>query len=183
MWRQFFRLLRRRDCPHSSDRMMDSEKYRTVILLLALWLGLAGLAEAQKASEFPVDSPHHAALKAAEPYLANEAFELRQEFWGGDLSGEKGKAVRLQFFKGNTYRVFLAAPLVAMKVGGRLNLALVDPSGRKVAKASSKAGEGAVVVKLEAKESGLHMVLMSIDPPKGAGREASMPCVMYYGYE
>jgi hypothetical protein len=163
--------------------MLYSGAYTQILALLAVSLWLAGPLSAQKASDFPEDSPHHAALAAAEPYFANENFELRQEFWGGELSGEKGKAVRLQFFKGNTYRVFLAGPLVAMKVGGRLNVALVDPSGRKVGKASSKEGEGAVVLKLEAKQSGLYMVLMSIDPPKAAPRDASLPCVMYYGYE
>ncbi|MEM8955620.1 MAG: hypothetical protein AAGD22_15815 [Verrucomicrobiota bacterium] len=160
---------------------MEITRILGVLLVLVLWGPLDGLA--QRATDFPVESPHFSALTAAEPYLENEDFELREEFWGGELSGEKGKAVRLQFFAGNTYRVILAAPLVAMKVGGELNLALVDPSGRRVAKASSKKGEGAVVMKHVAKKSGLYMVLMSIEPPRGAPRDASMPCVMYYGFE
>ena len=163
--------------------MTRRDSYCKQIALALFLFGVLGSVHAQKAEDFPPDSPHHAALAAVEPYLENEAFELRQEFWGGELAGEKGKALRLQFFKGNTYRLFLAGPLVAMKVGGRLNLAVVDPSGRKIANESSKAGDGAVVVKLKAKKSGLYLVLMSIDPPKDAPRDASLPCVMYYGYE
>ncbi|MEM7148158.1 MAG: hypothetical protein AAF591_23860 [Verrucomicrobiota bacterium] len=165
------------------EKTMGVWKTLRLVGLVAATAGWAGEAFGQKAADFPVESPHFAALKAAEPYLENEDFELREEFWGGELSGAKGKAIRLQFFAGNTYRVILAAPLVAMKVGGQLHVALVDPSGRKIARASSKKGEGAVVLKLNAKKSGLYMVLMSIEPPKGVAEEASMPCVMYYGYE
>ena len=49
-----------------------------------------------------VDDAQSFALQAAEPYV-KEGFQVREDFWGGDLGAGEKKAVRQQLFKGNEY--------------------------------------------------------------------------------
>jgi hypothetical protein len=54
-----------------------------------------------------VDDAQSFALQAAEPYV-KEGFQVREDYWGGDLGSGEKKAVRQQLFKGNEYRFWLA---------------------------------------------------------------------------
>src|SRR5438132_11272533 len=45
-----------------------------------------------------VDDAQSFALQAAEPYV-KEGFQVREDYWGGDLGSGEKKAVRLQLFK------------------------------------------------------------------------------------
>jgi len=47
-----------------------------------------------------VDDAQSFALQAAEPYV-KEGFQVREDYWGGDLGSGEKKAVRQQLFKGN----------------------------------------------------------------------------------
>jgi len=49
-----------------------------------------------------VDDAQSFALQAAEPYI-KEGFQVREDYWGGDLGSGEKKAVRQQLFKGNEY--------------------------------------------------------------------------------
>ena len=49
-----------------------------------------------------VDDAQSFALQAAEPYV-KEGFQVREDYWGGDLGSGEKKAVRQQLFKGNEY--------------------------------------------------------------------------------
>src|SRR5262245_57838319 len=42
------------------------------------------------------------AVLAAEPYV-KQGFQMREDYWAGDLASGKRKAVRQQLFKGNEY--------------------------------------------------------------------------------
>jgi hypothetical protein len=53
-----------------------------------------------------VDDAQSFALQAAEPYV-KEGFQVREDFWGGDLAAGEKKAVRQQLFKGNEYWFWL----------------------------------------------------------------------------
>ncbi|MGI8821259.1 MAG: hypothetical protein ACR2ID_10395 [Chthoniobacterales bacterium] len=69
-------------------------------LLLAL---LAALHQRASAS---VDDAQSFALQAAEPYV-KEGFQVREDYWGGDLAAAEKKAVKQQLFKGNEYWFWL----------------------------------------------------------------------------
>ena len=53
-----------------------------------------------------VDDAQSFALQAAEPYV-KEGFQVREDYWGGDLGPGEKKAVRQQLFKGNEYWFWL----------------------------------------------------------------------------
>src|SRR5260370_3202632 len=53
-----------------------------------------------------VDDAQSFALQAAEPYV-QEGFQVREDYWGGDLGSGEKKAVRQQLFKGNEYWFWL----------------------------------------------------------------------------
>src|SRR5437764_3606674 len=46
-----------------------------------------------------VDDAQSFALQAAEPYV-KQGFQVREDYWGGDLGSGEKKAVRQQLFKG-----------------------------------------------------------------------------------
>ena len=53
-----------------------------------------------------VDDAQSFALQAAEPYV-KEGFQVREDYWGGDLAVSEKKAVKQQLFKGNEYWFWL----------------------------------------------------------------------------
>src|SRR4026207_2263913 len=55
------------------------------------------------------------ALQAAEPYV-REGFQVREDYWGGDLAAGEKKAVRQQLFKGNEYWFWLGTEVDRAKV-------------------------------------------------------------------
>src|SRR5438270_12092440 len=62
-----------------------------------------------------VDDAQSFALQAAEPYV-KEGFQVREDYWGGDLGVGEKKAVRQQLFKGNEYWFWLGSEVEAAKV-------------------------------------------------------------------
>ncbi|MGZ4966690.1 MAG: hypothetical protein ACXV97_05900, partial [Chthoniobacterales bacterium] len=65
------------------------------ILLAAL---LAGLLSSVARAKGSVDDAQSFALQAAEPYV-KDGFQVREDYWGGDLGSGEKKAVRQQLFK------------------------------------------------------------------------------------
>src|ERR1700740_1778954 len=53
-----------------------------------------------------VDDAQSFALEAAQPYV-KDGFQVREDYWGGDLASGEKKAVRQQLFKGNEYWFWL----------------------------------------------------------------------------
>src|SRR3954466_11596532 len=62
-----------------------------------------------------VDDAQSFALQAAEPYV-KEGFQVREDYWGGDLGAGEKKAVRQQLFKGNEYWFWLGTEVESSKV-------------------------------------------------------------------
>src|SRR5213595_884378 len=62
-----------------------------------------------------VDDAQSFALQAGEPYV-KEGFQVREDYWGGDLGTGEKKAVRQQLFKGNEYWFWLGSEVEAAKV-------------------------------------------------------------------
>jgi len=77
----------------------------SLLLLLAL----------QPAIFATVDDAQSFALQAAEPYV-KQGFQVREDYWGGDLGSGEKKAVRQQLFKGNEYWFWLGTEVDRAKV-------------------------------------------------------------------
>lgn len=132
---------------------------------------------------FPPDSPEHAALSAASEFLGNDAFMLRQDYWKGDLTTETGKALRLQFFKGNRYRFFFAVSKDRLPDKALLHLHIYDKASHEVASVSSTGSTNVIDLEFKPKSTGLYLVLMSIEAPKNSSARTGISSVMFYGYE
>jgi hypothetical protein len=76
---------------------------------------LAVLVVLQPAILASVDDAQSFALQAAEPYV-KEGFQVREDYWGGDLGSGEKKAVRQQLFKGNEYWFWLGTEVDRAKV-------------------------------------------------------------------
>lgn len=137
-----------------------------------------------EAAPFPADSPEHQALTAAGPALADEVFALREDYWNGELTTSTGRAVKLQFFKRNTYSLFFGVAPSSLPPGASLHLNIFDSENEEVAAASGKPGEAAVALTFENTiKSGSFLILMRVDVPPGPLAAADIPAVLFYGWK
>jgi hypothetical protein len=84
------------------------------VLLRSSFL-LAAVIVMQRAACASVDDAQSFALQAAEPYV-KQGFQVREDYWGGDLASGEKKAVRQQLFKGNEYWFWLGTEVDRAKV-------------------------------------------------------------------
>ncbi len=153
---------------------------RLSIILLACFC-LAGLGRAEP---FPENSPEHQALSAATPFLADEAFALREGYWNGVLTSHTGRAVRLQFFKRNHYQLFLGVSPETLPKGGQLQLHIFDSENAEVASVTGEAGSPSVHLDFNNTHgSGLFLVLMRVAIPPGPLAETEIPAALFYGWK
>src|ERR1043166_2944752 len=76
---------------------------------------LAALLALQTTVAGSVDDAQSFALQAAEPYV-KEGFQVREDYWGGDLGVGEKKAVRQQLFKGNEYWFWMGTEVERAKI-------------------------------------------------------------------
>lgn len=74
-----------------------------------------------------VDDAQSFALQAAEPYV-KEGFQVREDYWGGDLGAPDQKAVKQQLFKGNEYWFWLGTEVDKAKI----SVHIYDAEGKLV---------------------------------------------------
>jgi hypothetical protein len=79
----------------------------SILVVVPLILGATAIASVDDAQSF--------ALQAAEPYV-REGFQVREDYWGGDLAAGEKKAVRQQRFKGNEYWFWLGTEVRRAKI-------------------------------------------------------------------
>lgn len=150
-----------------------------VILRLAIIAVVGGIFLSAQADTEQSGSAESTARAAAAPYVKSQGLRLRQDFWQGALSGTKGKAIRLQFFKGHSYRLFLATNAAEKAAGTRLHVMVVDKSGNVL-------GESALVgpassVEVKPKKTGAYMILLRAEATTG-NKNRKIPAVLFYGY-
>lgn len=152
---------------------------------LVVGMFLAVITVAARAEEgFPADSPEHQALTLASPFLGDEAFTLRQDYWSGAISPSTGRAVKLQFFKRNVYQLFFGAAPADLAPKSKLFLHVYDAENEEVAKAEGEPGASAIALEFDnALASGIYLVLMRIESPPGPFASAEVPAVMFYGWK
>ncbi len=100
----------------SFSRTMRSGLCLAAVLGLMLPLAVASVDDAQSF-----------ALQAAEPYV-KEGFQVREDYWGGDLGAGEKKAVRQQLFKGNEYWFWLGTEVEKANV----SVHIYDSEGKLV---------------------------------------------------
>lgn len=132
---------------------------------------------------FPPDSPEHAALSAAASYLDNEKFMLREDYWKGSVTSQTGKAVRLQFFKGNIYRFFFAIEAEKANPATSLSMRIYDTQSREVAATKSQPEVASASMSFEPTATGLYLVLMGVEISDKANPYREYPAVLFYGFE
>ena len=94
-------------------------------------LALALLAAVAQRASASVDDAQSFALQAAEPYV-KEGFQVREDYWGGDLGAGEKKAVKQQLFKGNEYWFWLGTEVEKAKI----SVHIYDSEGKLVEKDS-----------------------------------------------
>ncbi len=153
------------------------------LIILAALLAGAPAIRANEANPFPPHSPEHAALSAASSYLDNDDFMLREDYWKGNVTAQTGKAVRLQFFKGNTYRFFFAIEAEKANDSTSLSMRIYDAQSREVAATKTEPAQAAAAMTFQPKATGLYLVLMGVELAKGSNPYRDYPAVLFYGFE
>ncbi len=90
-------------------------------------LGLALLVAISPVAHASVDDAQSFALQAAEPYV-KDGFQVREDYWGGDLGIGEKKAVKQQLFKGNEYWFWLGTEVEK----ATLSVHIYDSEGKLV---------------------------------------------------
>jgi len=153
------------------------------LLVVSALLAIAPTTRANEANPFPPHSPEHAALTAASSYLENDNFMLREDYWKGNVTAQTGKAVRLQFFKGNTYRFFFAIEAKKANDTTSLSMRIYDAQSREVAAVKSEPAQTATAMTFQPKATGLYLVLMGVELAEGSNPYSDYPAVLFYGFE
>lgn len=153
------------------------------LITLSALLVAAPATRANEANPFPPHSPEHAALTAASSYLENDDFMLREDYWKGNVTAQTGKAVRLQFFKGNTYRFFFAIEAEKANDVTSLSMRIYDTKSREVAATKAEPTQPAAAMTFKPKATGLYLVLMGVELAEGSNPYRDYPAVLFYGFE
>lgn len=156
---------------------------RLVPIFAALLLSgvLAGSARGQA---FPVDAPEHQALTLASEALGDPNFTLRQDYWKGLVTPSAGRAVRLQFFKRNLYRLYFGVSPTELPKGAKLHLHIFDSKNKEVATAAAEPGTAAVTLAFEnTLRTGVYLILMRVELPPGPLAGEEMKAVLFYGWK
>ena len=142
---------------------------------------LAGSARGQAFSE---DAPEHQALTLASEALGDPGFTLRQDYWKGLVNPGTGRAVRLQFFKRNLYRLYFGVAPSELPKGAKLHLHIFDSKNKEVATAAAEPGAAAVTLAFEnTLRTGLYLILMRVEPPPGPLAGEEMKAALFYGWK
>jgi len=151
-------------------------------LLFVLFAFIVSSAMAD--DRYPENSPEFQALVLAAPAVEDGDFSLREDYWKGVLSGGTGRALKLQFFKRNEYRLYLGVAPDSLPPKAKLDLRIFDSENEQVAAMMGEPDEAAVELVFENKvRTGLFLVLMRIEVPPGPLAVADVPAVLYYGWK
>jgi hypothetical protein len=145
-------------------------------LLLGAMLLWMGFITPPTAVADEVDDVEAAVVKLATKQ-EKEGFDFRADIWERQLTPDLGKAVRVQFFKGNEYRVCVAVP---PQSGVQIAAHVLDMEGRPVeSKAESADGGWGVTLSVKPDRTGVYVVVVR----RSGGKEKATICAMINGYK
>lgn len=119
------------------------------------------------------EEAEHAVATLMAP-LEKAGFDFRADVWERELKPDIGKAVRVQLFKGNDYRVCVAVP---QKGGVKIEAHVLDASGKPVEEKVDDRGWGEVLT-VKPKRTGVYVVAIS----QAGGKGRIVTCAMIMGY-
>lgn len=155
---------------HSSDRRQTSHLLRVCgLLILCLGLVSHALADDEKDATDAVLSLTTKHEKAG--------FNFQADIWVRELKPELGKAVRVQFFKGNEYRVCVAVP---KNSGVKVAAHVLDGEGNPIeGKVETAEGGWGLILQAKPKHTGVYVVAIR----QSGGKQKDTPCAMITGYK
>jgi hypothetical protein len=143
--------------------------------LLAALAAIFVLAPRSNAAD-EVDEVEAALIKLASAQ-EKDGFDFRADIWERQLTPDLGKAVRVQFFKGNEYRVCVAVP---PKSGVQIAAHVLDVEGRPVeSKVETAEGGWGITLSVTPKRTGVYVVVVR----RSGGKERATVCAMITGYK
>jgi hypothetical protein len=119
---------------------------------------LAAVLIMERTSFASVDDAQSFALQAAEPYV-KQGFQVREDYWGGDLASGEKKAVRQQLFKGNEYWFWLGTEVDKAKV----SVHIYDSDGKLVEEPDSWEKGHFAAAHIIPKATGSYFVIVSVE--------------------
>jgi hypothetical protein len=140
--------------------------------LVILTLGFCLCTGAQAGNE--EEAAESAVLSLSKP-LEKDGFDFRADIWERPLTAEIGKAVRIQLFKGNDYRVCVAVPRHA---GVDIEAHVVDINGQSIEEKTDTKGWGTILT-VKPKHTGVHVVTIR----ESGGKPKTVTCTMIMGYK
>ncbi|HET6886364.1 MAG TPA: hypothetical protein VFH87_00430 [Candidatus Udaeobacter sp.] len=127
-------------------------------VLLRSSLLLAAVIVMQRAACASVDDAQSFALQAAEPYV-KQGFQVREDYWGGDLASGEKKAVRQQLFKGNEYWFWLGTEVDRAKV----SVHIYDSDGKLAEEPDSWEKGHFAAAHVIPKTTGSYFIIVSVE--------------------
>ncbi|MFN0127971.1 MAG: hypothetical protein ACKV19_14925 [Verrucomicrobiales bacterium] len=103
-----------------------------------------------------VDDAHSMAMELATPYV-EKGFQVRQDYWSGEVKTGTAKQVKAQLFKGNEYWFFLGCDADQCE----LELKIVDAKG-KTLHVETKKIKGAIGVRILPPKTGSYAVIFTV---------------------
>jgi hypothetical protein len=119
---------------------------------------LAAVVIMQHATLASVDDAQSFALQAAEPYV-KQGFQVREDYWGGDLGSGEKKAVRQQLFKGNEYWFWLGTEVDRAKV----SVHIYDSDGKLAEEPDSWEKGHFAAAHVVPKTTGSYFIIVSVE--------------------
>jgi hypothetical protein len=127
-------------------------------VLLGISFLLAAVIVMQRAACASVDDAQSFALQAAEPYV-KQGFQVREDYWGGDLASGEKKAVRQQLFKGNEYWFWLGTEVDRAKV----SVHIYDSDGKLAEESDSWEKGHFAAAHVVPKTTGSYFIIVSVE--------------------
>ncbi len=119
---------------------------------------LAAVIVMQRAACASVDDAQSFALQAAEPYV-KQGFQVREDYWGGDLASGEKKAVRQQLFKGNEYWFWLGTEVDR----ARVSVHIYDSDGKLAEEPDSWEKGHFAAAHVIPKTTGSYFIIVSVE--------------------
>ncbi|CAN5672325.1 hypothetical protein BH11VER1_BH11VER1_31980 [soil metagenome] len=157
--------------PLHSPGLQQRSLFLRACTLLLLSLGFASLALADEEKEVT-----DAVLSLTNKH-EKDGFDFRADIWVRELKPELGKAVRVQFFKGNDYRICVAVPKDS---GVQIAAHILDAEGKPIESKVETTEDGwGLVLSAKPKRTGLYVVAIH----QSGGKAKATACAMISGYK
>jgi len=128
-----------------------SSRLHTIALMAALCC-LVAMPRARAI----VDDAHSMAMELATPYV-EKGFQVRQDYWKGEVKTGQARQVKAQLFKGNEYWFFLGCDADTCE----LELKIVDAKGKPL-QAETKKIKGAIGVRILPPKTGSFAIIFTV---------------------